>query len=224
MTREYPEHDLRCYPQLMQKATSDGLAALRTLRTAARIQDFLDRLPINHEKHGETCHSPLNVLTHKKAHCLEGALLAAAAFSLAGEKPLLMNLKTGRGDQDHAVALFRRGRYWGAVSKTNHAVLGYRDPVYRTTRELALSYFHEYYLATTGRKTLAAYSTPFNLNRFGKEWMTSTDDLWPIAYALRDAPHLPIAPHQALRTARRATRFERQVTSPSKWKRTDPRT
>jgi hypothetical protein len=201
-----------------------ALTELRALRTPERIQAFLDALPINHEKRGETCFSPASVLRKRKAHCLEGALLAATALMLAGERPLLMNLMTGPGDDDHAVALFRRNGLWGALSKTNHAVLRYRDPIYRTPRELALSYFHEYFLGTTGRKTLRAYSLPFNLRRFGTRWTTSEKDLWPIAYALRGAPHLPIAPKKALANARRASAFERAVMEHAEWKRSDKRT
>lgn len=171
----------------------DDLSTLKRLSTPGKIQDFLDKLPINHEKYRETCMSPGMVLKKKKAHCLEGALLAAAALWVHGEKPLLMNLKVARGDDDHAVALYRVNGYWGALSKTNHAVLRFRDPVYRTPRELAMSYFHEYFLAT-GRKTLQAYSKPFNLAQFGREWLTSKDDLWDIADALRDSPHIKIVP------------------------------
>ncbi len=203
---------------------ADPLATLRRLRTPERIQDFLDTLPINHEKRGETCFSPARVLKHGKAHCLEGALLAGSALSLHGEPALLMNLKTGPGDDDHAVALFKRDGLWGAISKTNHAVLRYRDPIYRTTRELALSYFHEYFLGTNGRKTLRAYSKPLDLRRFGTKWMTSEDDLWPIAYALADAPHVPIAPKDALKKARRATVFERRTLEKAEWNRSGTRT
>lgn len=203
---------------------ADLLRELSVLRTPERIQDFLDALPINHEKRGETCYSPLTVLKERKAHCLEGALLAAAAFALTGERPLIMNLQTARGDDDHAVALVRRHGYWGAVSKTNHAVLRYRDPVYRTLRELALSYFHEYFLGSNGTKTLRAYSRPLDLRRYGTDWMRSVDDLWPIAYALADAPHTPIVPPHMLRKTRSATPFERRMMDHAEWVPEDPRT
>ncbi len=167
---------------------------MRLPRTPEKIQDLLDTLRFNKEKKAETCRSPQEVLRHNEAHCLEGALLAAAALQAAGERPLLMNLKASRGDYDHAVALFKRNGYWGAISKTNHAVLRYRDPIYKTQRELALSYFHEYFLNDTGRKTLLAYSKPFDLTRYGKDWITSTGNLWDIADALRDSPHTSIVP------------------------------
>src|ERR1044072_950040 len=101
--------------------------AFTRLNTPAKIQDFLNTLKFNHEKGGETCRSPLETLHHGTAHCMEGAMLAAAALWYHGERPLVMDLKTARGDDDHVVALFRRKGLWGAISKTNHAVLRYRD-------------------------------------------------------------------------------------------------
>src|SRR3989344_5895747 len=127
--------------------TRTELVALRRLRTPQKIQDFLNTLPANFELRGETYRSPRGVLRDRTAHCFEGALLAAAAFLVNGEPLLLLDLKTAADvqDTDHVVALFRRRGRWGSVSKTNHAVLRYREPVYRTVRELALSYFHEYF-------------------------------------------------------------------------------
>lgn len=166
---------------------------MRLPKTPEKIQDLLDSFPINHEKCAETCRSPKSVLEHNEAHCLEGALLAAAALWQIGERPLLLNLKVGRGDWDHAVALFKRNGLWGAISKTNHATLRYRDPVYKNVRELAMSYFHEYNL-DSGRKTMIGYSRPFSLARFGKDWINADEDLWNIADALRDSPHTLVIP------------------------------
>ncbi len=193
------------------------MTSLPILRTPERIQDFLDALPYNFEENGETCSSPLSTLARGSAHCLEGALVGALALMKIGEKPYLMNLKTAPGDQDHAVTLFKRNGLWGALSKTNHAVLRYRDPVYRTPRELALSYFHEYYLQDSGRKTLKAYSKPFSLSPFGTKWMTEACEVWDIAYALADAPHLPVIPQGT--KMRPATPFERRATATEEWKR-----
>lgn len=195
------------------------MTSLKALRTPEKIQAFLDALPYNFEEEGETCSSPMRALRRNSAHCLEGALIAASALILQGQRPYLMNLKTARGDQDHAVTLFKRDGLWGAISKTNHAVLRYRDPLYRSPRELALSYFHEYYLGSTGRKTLRAYSKPFSLAPFGSAWMESDEEVWDIAYALADAPHLPIAPQETLSRTRPATPFERTVMDQEEWKR-----
>lgn len=194
------------------------------LRTPAAIQDFLDALPINHEKKKETCRSARSALSAGNAHCLEGAFIAAAALQAQGRKPLLMNLKAGNGDEDHAVALFRERGRWGALSKTNHAVLRYRDPVYKTLRELALSYFHEYFLNDTGRKTLRAYSAPFDLTRYGESWQTGTRDQWKVAYALRASPHEALVSSADARRLRRASAIERAAGRLTEWKKRDKRT
>ena len=121
------------------------LKILKKLNSPIKIQNFLDTLSINHEKNGETYKSPRRVLADKSAHCLEGAMLASLCLWIAGKQSLIMDLKSDCGD-DHTVALYKINGYWGAISKTNHATLRFRDPVYKTIRELALSYFHEYFL------------------------------------------------------------------------------
>lgn len=181
-------------------------------------------LPINHEKNGDTCLSPRQVLREKKAHCIEGAMLAATALWLHGEEPLLLDLTTLRYDDDHVVALYKRNGYWGAISKTNHAVLRFRDPIYRTIRELALSYFHEYFMLTTGRKTLKSYSLPFSLKRFGTEWIVSEENVWYIAHALDDVKHCTLVPEKNKRLIRKASPLERKLGSIAEWKKTDRRT
>ena len=136
--------------------TKEEFAALKKLSTPIKIQNFLDALPMNFEKDGDTHRSPRAVLRAGKAHCIEGAMLAAAALWIQGEPPLILNLsaRMGKGDVDHVIALYKRGGAWGAVSKTNHAVLRFRDPIYRTLRELAASYFNEWFLLPSGEKTL----------------------------------------------------------------------
>jgi hypothetical protein len=135
-----------------------------------------------------------------------------------------MELKAAPGDQDHAVALYKRNGYWGAVSKTNHTSLRFRDPIYKTIRELALSYFHEYFVNDSGTKTLRAYTRPFSLVRFGSTWVTSEEDQWKIAYALHDAPHIQIIPEVNKRHIRKADRFERKAGRIIEWPRSHPRT
>jgi hypothetical protein len=201
----------------MKDLTPKERALFASLSTPQKIQDFLDRLPINHEKKGETSYSPRMVLVHKKAHCLEGALFAAAALSFHGKPALLMNLRTSPKDEDHAVALFRENGRWGALSKTNHPVLRYRDAVYTDLRELAMSYFHEYYLDATGRKTLRAYAGPFRLERLPDAWMTSEKPLWKIAHALRDSRHFSLLSPAAVRSLRKATPFERKASRAVQW-------
>lgn len=190
---------------------------LKKLSSPEKIQDFLDTIKINFEKDGDTSRSPLMVLRRREAHCIEGALLAAAALWYHGEPPLLLDLKTKKGDHDHVVALFERDGRWGAISKTNHAVLRYRDPVYRTVRELAMSYFHEYFL-DTGVKTLRTYSRPFGLLPFGADWLTSAENLWEINNALDSSPHFAIAPKAAMAKLRPAHPVERAAGKIVEWK------
>ncbi len=165
----------------------------KKLNTPIKIQDFLNTIPYNFEKDGETCKSPRVTLATKSAHCLEGAYLAAAILWYHGEKPLLLDLRSTKDDLDHVLALYRQNGYWGAISKTNHAVLRFREPLYKTIRELVLSYFHEYFL-DTGHKTLREYSMPFDLRKYGKGWIIEHADLWEIGAALDDAPHKQILP------------------------------
>ncbi|MGE5540680.1 MAG: hypothetical protein ACM3TU_00115 [Bacillota bacterium] len=208
----------------MDGLTDKETALLRSLSNPSKIQDFLDSLAVNHEKRTESCMSPRQVLITGKAHCLEGGMLAATALWFHGEPPLLMELKAAPGDQDHAVTLYKRNGYWGAISKTNHASLRFRDPVYKTIRELALSYFHEYFVNQTGAKTLRAYTRPFSLKRFGTSWITSEEDLWNIGYALHDAPHHPLVPEGNQRYLRKADRMERRAGRLIEWPKSHPRT
>lgn len=188
-------------------------AFLRKLDTPSKVQNFLDDLPFNHEEKGETCRSPRDVLENKKAHCIEGAMLAATAFLFQGRPPLLLNLKVAKEDDDHIVVLFKENGHWGAVSKTNHAVLRFRDPVYKTIRELAMSYFHEYFLVKNGKKTMYGYSRPINMRRFGTKWITSNKDLWKIAETIYDSKHTQVIPKGNEKFIRPATELERRAAS-----------
>ncbi len=204
--------------------SDEELSILLRLSTPIKIQDFLDDLPINFEKRGETNMSPRRVLREGKAHCMEGALLAAAALWLQGEKPLLLDLKTMRGDDDHVVALYKRGAHWGAISKTNHATLRFRDPIYKSVRELAASYFHEYFLDSNGQKTLRSHSGPFNLARTGEKWVTAEEDLWDLAVELDTVQHFPLFPSENARYIRTADEMERKAGGLTEWKESDPGT
>lgn len=192
---------------------------LRRLSTPIKIQDFLDKLPMNGEKKGDTHMSPRRVLREKKAHCIEGALLAAVALWIHGEPPLVMNLSSrmGRGDVDHVVALYKRGGRWGAISKTNHSTIRFRDPIYRTPRELALSYFHEWFINKTGEKVLECYSKPLDMRKFGNDWITSEKDLWNIADALSERKHYFLVPKGNWRYVRKADSMELKAGSLIEW-------
>jgi hypothetical protein len=198
--------------------TATETTVLKRLRTPAQIQDFLNRIPINFENDGvDTAKSPLRVLREWNAHCLEGALLAAYTLSLQRKPPLLMHLATTRGDWSHVVALFQHHGYWGALSKTNHAVLRYREPVYKTLRELALSYFHEYF-TDDGKKTLRTYSRALNLHSFEDTWPVEERDLWGIDEELKKIKHYAIVPTHLLRQLRLADPLEREAGKLAEWK------
>lgn len=189
---------------------------LHTLNSPVKIQDYLETLKINFK---DTCMSPRRVLREKKAHCIEGAMLATAALWINGERPLVLDLKAVDHDEDHAVTVFRRNGCWGAISKTNHAVLRYREPVYRNIRELVMSYFHEYFM-NDGKKTLRQYSAPLDLSRFIKRgWTTVEEDIWYIPEYLDNMPHWPILNRQALATLRKADPIEIKIGKIVQWKR-----
>src|SRR3990170_3847641 len=163
--------------------TKAEFAVLRRLDSPRRIQEFLYGLKQNFERHGDTCNGVREVLRTRRAHCIEGAMLAAAALWVHGEPPLLLDMRAVR-DFDHVVALFRRGGRWGAISKTNGFALRWRDPVYRSLRELAMSYFHEY-ANRRDHKTLREYSIPFDLRRIEPAvWVSGTRNAWSVCEAL----------------------------------------
>jgi hypothetical protein len=164
------------------------LSLLRRLNTPERIQRFIDDLDYNKEEDGPTCRSPRRVLRDRLAQCLEGALFGAAALRVQGWEPLLLDLEAVR-DDDHVLAIFRQRGCWGAIAKSNYAGLRFREPVYRSLRELAMSYFEHYY-NPDGEKTLRTYSRPVNLRRFDRiDWMTAEQDLWTISDYLFTIPH-----------------------------------
>ena len=178
--------------------TANEGAVLRALKTPAEIQEFVIGLHANFEPAGDTLRSVRGVLKHRQAHCIEAAFTAACALWLQGRPPLLMDL-TAKRDSDHVVAIFREGRCWGAISKSNHVWLRWRDPVYRSLRELAMSYFHEY--TNKHRKSLRSYSVPVDLRRWPTAmWVTNPEDCWEVGAALCDVRHYAlVTPAQARR-------------------------
>ena len=196
----------------------EDLRLFRRLNTPAKIQDFLNAIPINREPEGDTVLSPLRVLCERRAHCIEGAMLAAAIFRYHGEKPLIVDMEAAPSDQDHVIAVFKRDGHWGAISKTNHPVLRYREPVYRTIRELIMSYFHEYTPVRGKKKTLRAYSLPVDLTRFDKTgWMTRTDDVWDVPYHLCEVRHYPILTRSQIASLRTLDPIEVDTSSREEW-------
>ncbi|MCX6751605.1 MAG: hypothetical protein NT161_02445 [Candidatus Nomurabacteria bacterium] len=191
----------------MLKFTQKEKKLMQKLDTPAKVQDFLNNLKFNFEEGGETLKSPVMVLRTKNAHCMEGAILGAYILSLHGFLPLLLHLEATKGDYDHVITPFKIKGLWGALSKTNHAVLRYREPIYKNIHELVMSYFHEYFL-DNGKKTLRRYSDPLNLNVFGKNWMLEEKDLWKIDKKLDKIKHYNILSKTDIKNLRRADRVE----------------
>jgi hypothetical protein len=180
----------------------EDVRRLRALKTPAKIQKFIDELTY---QYADTALSPQRVLRERKGHCLEGALLAAAALRVNGHPPLLMDLESVR-DDDHVLAIYRERGLWGSIAKSNFAGLRFRAPVYRTLRELALSYFEDYY-NLRGERTLRAYSMPVNLERLdSRHWMTSEEDVWCVPEALIAARHFSLLPDKVARALPRLDR------------------
>jgi hypothetical protein len=198
-------------------------ALLERLRTPQEIQSYLNSIPMNHEVGGETMWSVREVIRHRRAHCMEGALVAACALWIQGEPPLVMHLDCAPSDYPHVVALFRRGKGWGAISKTNGAVLRYRDPVYRSLRELAMSYFHEY-CDTRGRRTLRRYSVSFDLRRVDPAlWVTNARPCVETHDRLEGLRHYEIISPRQERLVSRRDPFERRAARLVEYPQVSPR-
>jgi hypothetical protein len=184
--------------------TPRELRALRALGSPWGIQRALDAMPYHA---ASTAWSPRAVLRERTAHCLEGAVFAAAALRVLGHPPLLLDLEAVQ-DTDHVIAVFRLRGHWGAIAKSNFSGLRYREPVYRSVRELVMSYF-EGYVNLRGERTLRAFSRPVNLGRFDRSrpgWMVSDGDLWWIAEHLVDVPHTRLLKPAMIRTLSRVDR------------------
>lgn len=207
------------------KFDQNEIKFFKKLNSTKKIQDYLNTLKINFEEKGETCHSPRFVIKKKMAHCMEGALFAAAALEFHGHQPLVMDLRSADHDFDHVVTVFKQFGCFGAISKTNHAVLRYREPIYRSIRELVLSCFHEYF-DDRGRKTLREYSRLFDLRYFdihpltfnpspsGRgegvrvNWRISAQNLFAIPDYLDKIRHYKILSTKQIRNLRKADLIE----------------
>jgi hypothetical protein len=167
-----------------------------TLRTPFLIQRYLDE-KIGYNKRS-TCYSPRGVLRHGVAHCMEGALLAAVALRMHGHPPLIVDLEAER-DDDHILTVYQSHGRWGAIAKSNYSGLRLREPVYRTVRELVMSYFDHYY-NLRGEKSLRGFSRPIHLRQFDRiHWMTTESEVWEIPTYLCGVKHMAIAPAAVIR-------------------------
>ena len=199
--------------------TEKEVKVFKALNTPKKIQDFLNQIPANFEHDRETVLSPRMVLKENRAHCMEGAMFAATALRFHGHKPLVVDLTSIKDDDDHVITVFRQQGHWGAISKTNHAVLRYREPVYKTIRELVMSYFHEYFTNHDGKKTLRSYSLPVDLSRFDKQgWMTSEEDIWYVPEYLFEVEHKPILSRSQIAMLRKADPIEIKAGKITEWK------
>jgi hypothetical protein len=203
--------------------TQAQFATLARLDTPQKVQAFVNRIPANHERGGETLLSAREVLRQRRAHCLEGAFVAACALWIHGRPPLVVHLDCDLSDYPHCIAVFRQGRFWGAISKTNGAVLRHRDPVYRTLRELALSYFHEY-CDRKGRHTLRSYSGAFDMRRVDTDlWVTSTASCWDAHERLVGLRHYPLVSARQVARLSRRDPFESRVSKFLQYPKPKPR-
>jgi hypothetical protein len=190
--------------------TSEEIAVFRKLGTPSKIQDYVSAMPTNFEEQGETCYSVRAALRESKCHCIEGAFIAACALMLHGRPALLLDFQA-KGDDDHVCALFKQAGCWGAISKSNSIWLRWRDPVYRSVRELAMSCFHEYVKET--RKTLRRISKPFDIGAYRPEdWITG-EQCWNMAREIDRSPHVALITAAQARGLRRRDAFEQKADS-----------
>jgi len=186
--------------------TAEETAIFRRMTTPEKIQDFITAMPSNAEVEGDTCYSVRTALARNCCHCIEGALIAACALMLIGEPALLMDFQA-EGDDDHVLAVFKRGRHWGAISKSNSIWLRWRDAIYASPRELAMSYFHEYVLKE--KKSLRRVSRPFNIGAYDPAyWVTAEDHCWDMAGEIDAAPHFSLITKAQARKLRPREAFE----------------
>ena len=181
--------------------TKEEITIFKKLTDPDKIQRFLDTLDYNPNYE---CRSPRWVIKKRSAHCFEGAIFAAAALEFIGHKPLLVDLKSFN-DDDHVIALFREDGYWGAVAKSNFTTLRYREPVYRSIRELVMSYF-DFYFNLLGEKTLRSYSLPLDLTIFKQlNWETTDDDLEYIGDKIESLHHFDVVTPEMIKKLKLVT-------------------
>jgi hypothetical protein len=179
--------------------TPAELRKMRSFKDPYGIQKFIDDMPYHLE---DTAWSPRLVLRERTSHCLEGAIFAAAALRVLGFPPLIIDFEA-ENDTDHVLAVFRSKGHWGAIAKSNYAGCRYREPVYRSLRELALSYF-DVYFNLRGERTLRTFSRPVNLARFDHlKWMTTDKHLWFVAEYLFTIHHFPLLTPSMIRRLHR---------------------
>lgn len=181
--------------------TKDEIKFLKTLNNPDKIQAFLDSIDYNPNYE---CRSPRWVLKKRSAHCFEGALFAAAALQFIGYKPLIVDM-LAVNDDDHVIAVFKKDGHWGAVAKSNFTSLRFREPVYRSLRELVMSYY-DFFFNIYGVKSLRSYSIPFDLTKFEpRHWATTDEDLEYIGDKIESLHHFPLVTKKMIRQLSKAS-------------------
>lgn len=181
--------------------TREEIVFLKSISDPDKIQGFLDSIDYNPNYE---CRSPKWVIRKRSAHCFEGALFAAAAMHFIGYKPLIVDMKA-YNDDDHVIAVYKKNGHWGAVAKSNFTTLRYREPVYRSLRELVMSYF-DFYFNIAGDKSLRAYSLPLDLTIYdSKQWRTTDEDLEYIGDKLETLRHYSVVSEKMLKNLYKAS-------------------
>jgi hypothetical protein len=181
--------------------TNNEIRFLSSMSDPDKIQIFLDSIDYNPNYE---CRSPRWVIRKRSAHCFEGALFAAAALQFIGYQPLIVDMKA-YNDDDHVIAIFKEGDYWGAVAKSNFTSLRYREPVYRSLRELVMSYF-DFYFNIVGDKSLRSYSRPLDLSIYNsRKWATTDEDLEYIGDKLEKTFHYPVIDKKMIKNLKKAS-------------------
>ena len=181
--------------------TKDEISFLKTMNDPDKIQGFLDSVDYNPNYE---CRSPRWVIRKRSAHCFEGAIFAAAALNFIGYQPLIIDMKSFN-DDDHVIAVFKEDGHWGAVAKSNFTSLRFREPVYRSLRELVMSYF-DFYFNIVGDKSLRSYSRPLDLTIYDKrQWTTTDEDLEYIGDKLEQIHHFPVVNDKMIKNLKKAS-------------------
>jgi len=184
----------------METWTKAELRLFGKLSSPIKIQLYLNRMAYDPDYGAR---SPRWIIKERKAHCFEGAIFAAAALRQLGQRPRLVDIRSWN-DDDHVIAVFKEHGLWGAVAKSNFTVIRFREPVYRSLRELVMSYFDVYFNAL-GDKTMRSYSRPLDLSQFDvRHWTTTDEDLEYIGDKLNIIKHIPVMTRGMIRRLNRA--------------------
>jgi len=181
-------HDLSAFSR-------EQRAVLRRLDSPFKIQAYLDSVAYPADDFNR---SPLRVMVDRKANCFDGALFAAFALARLGHPPRLVDMFADN-DDDHLLAPFRVRGAWGAIAKSNYVGLRFRDPVYRSLRELVMSYFEPFF-NMLGEKTLRSYTRPISLRQFDRlGWVTEQAALGVVAEHTEKVPRIPLLTNAMVR-------------------------